>query len=99
MLYLGGVHQRESREKVPGCKYLEFARVSTTHALAYSNAVYDKILQDVPDNPTEVALWLRSGVEAIDWYYFEKFGGSALIVTPVIASQMNLLQYETRSFE
>ncbi len=99
MLYLGGVHQRESREKVPGCKYIEFAHVSTTHALAYSNTVYDKILQDVPDNPTEAALWLRSGVEAIDWYYFEKFGGSALIVTPVIASQMNLLQYESRSFE
>ena len=99
VLYLGGVHQRESREKVPGCKYLEFARVSTTHALAYSNTVYDKILQDVPDNPTDVALWLHSGVEAIDWYYFEKFGGSALILNPVIASQMNLLQYETRPFE
>jgi hypothetical protein len=59
----------------------------------------------VPATPAEVALWLRGPwgasetLAAIDWYYLEKFGGSAHIVSPIIATQLNLLPYENRSFE
>jgi Glycosyltransferase family 25 (LPS biosynthesis protein) len=98
ILYLGGWPHGRQFEKAPGCRHLELAWVTCTHAIAYSNAVYDRILADVPDNPTEAALWCKEHV-AIDQYYFWKFGGSALIASPVIATQMNLLQYETRSFE
>src|SRR5208282_5718210 len=100
MLYLGGVPRRRRADKVPGCRHLEFAYVTTTHAVACSQTVYDKILQDVPATPAEVALWLRDPwgafetLAAIDWYYLDKFGGSALIVSPIIATQMNLLPYE-----
>jgi len=105
MLYLGGYARRRRAEKVPDCRHLEFAHVTTTHAIAYSQTVYDQILQGVPATPVEVALWLRDpwgpsvSLAAIDWYYLDKFGGSALIVSPIIATQLNLLPYENRSFE
>ena len=99
MLYLGGYLRRRSSEKVPGCRRLELAYATTTHAVAYCKPVYDQILQDLPDNPAEMALWLRDGHTAIDWYYLERFGGSALMLSPVIASQLNLLPYESRPFE
>jgi len=98
MLYLGGYPRRRTAEKVPGCRHLEFAYATTNHAVAYTESVYDEILRDLPDNPTEMALWLRDW-SAFDWYFLEKFGGRALILTPVIATQLNLLPYENRSFE
>ena len=93
MLYLGGATIGQKFDKAPECQHLELAWVTCTHAIAYSNAVYDCILADVPDNPTEVALWCREHF-AIDRYYLEKFGGSALITSPVATSQLNLLAHE-----
>jgi tetratricopeptide (TPR) repeat protein len=98
LLYLGGCHRSPERRKVPGCQSLEFAHVSTTHAVAYSKLVYSRILKEMPQNPAEMALWLRRWY-GFDWYLLGELSESALLVSPVIASQRNLLPFEERRFE
>ena len=95
ILYLGGCTHGRELDKVAGCTSLDIAHVTCTHAIAYSNAVYDRILADVPDTPTEVALWLRDQL-AIDQYICREFLGKALVLSPSIATQLNLLPYETQ---
>jgi hypothetical protein len=99
ILFLGGCVWGESYEKAKGCEYLEVPRgLTCSHALAYHESIYDRILADVPDTPTAVALWLRSE-HGIDQYYGQRLDGLMLLTSPVVATQTSILPLETRSFE
>ena len=98
-LYLGGHRWGRTFEKAPGCRHLEIARGATcTHAIAYHSSVYERILAEIPETPSRVALWLRKN-HGIDQYLARRFDGSHLIVSPIVASQGSILGEETRDFE
>lgn len=98
VLYLGGCRW-EPPVPIPGRKHLARPKATTcTQSLVYHRSVYDRILKAVPDNAVDVALWLRDNV-AIDQFYAFRLDASFFLVEPVIASQPNLFQRETRTFD
>ena len=99
LLYLGGYDPFQSSEKLNGCKYLDKPGYLTcTHAIAYNETIYDRILAEVPDTPTGVALWVRKEL-AIDQYYNRTLDCIRLVTSPVVATQFSILPAERRSFE
>jgi glycosyltransferase involved in cell wall biosynthesis len=99
ILYLGGHRWGKTFEKPSGCHYLEVPRGMTcTHAVAYNRTVYDRILDEIPETLTGVALWCRKH-QAIDAYYAKALDGLRLVTYPVIATQQSLLRQETRAFD
>ncbi len=98
-LYLGGHRWGQTFEKAPGCRYLEVPHgLTCSHALAYNHTIYDRILNEVPDTISGVALWCRKH-RAIDAYYAKSLDGIHLLTCPVIATQQSLLRQETRGFD
>jgi len=86
-LYLGGERWGRTFEKVAGCRYLETAeRLTTTHAIAYNQTVYERVLAGVPATPAAVALWLRAH-HGIDQFYAVQLAGLKLITCPAVATQ------------
>ncbi|MBV9612590.1 MAG: glycosyltransferase family 25 protein [Acidobacteriaceae bacterium] len=99
LFYLGGCAWEQTFEKAEGCAYLETPRgLTCTHAIAYHESIYDRILADVPETPAGVALWLRKEY-GIDQYYAFTLECRKFVTDPVVASQPNLLPSERRSFE
>jgi len=98
-LYLGGHRWGRTFEKAPGCQHLEVPhRLTCMHAIAYHQSIYDRILREVPERPSAVALWLQKQ-RGIDQYYARCLGGLHLITSPIIATQESILAQETRSFD
>jgi hypothetical protein len=99
LLYLGGCRSEDLLQSVPGCKYLQIpAQISCTHAIAYHHTVYDAILNAVPDNAIDVALWVRTHL-AIDQFYTYSLRPLSFLTCPVIAAQENMMSEETRLFD
>jgi hypothetical protein len=99
LFYLGGHAWGRSFEKAPGCLHLEIPRgLTCTHAIAYHESIYDRILADVPDRATGVALWLRKEC-GIDQYFSSMFDCRRLLTSPVVATQPSILACERRSFQ
>jgi hypothetical protein len=97
-LYLGGHRWGRKFEKAPGCQHLEVPHgVTCTHAIAYHESIYDRILDDIPASPSGVALWLRQHA-GIDQYYARELDGLHLITNPIIASQGSIVKEEAQSF-
>jgi len=93
-LYLGGHRWGQSFEKAPGCGHLEEPHgLTCTHAIAYHESIFDRILSDVPATPSAVALWLRQH-RGIDQYYARSLDGLHLVTIPVIATQASILGQE-----
>jgi hypothetical protein len=70
--------------------------VTCTHAVAIHRRAYDRILADIPSDPTAVEEWLREWL-ASDQYLCRRIADgtfTALITSPRIASQPSLLPYE-----
>ena len=72
--------------------------ISCTHAIAYHHSVFDAILQGVPDNAVDVALWARTNL-AIDNFYKMGLRVSSYLAWPIVATQSSILATETREFE
>ncbi len=99
LLYLGGHAWGKTFENAAGCQYLEVPHgLTCTHAIAYNQAVYERILTDVPDSPTGIALWLKKQA-GIDQYYAVELDGFGLLTNPVVASQESILSQESRAFD
>jgi hypothetical protein len=97
-LYLGGHRWGQSFETVPGCQYLEQPHgLTCTHAIAYHESIFDRVLSDVPATPSAAALWLRQH-HGIDQYYARSLDGLHLVTNPVIAAQASILGQEERTF-
>jgi GR25 family glycosyltransferase involved in LPS biosynthesis len=99
MLYLGGHTWGKTFEKASGCQHLEVPHgITCTHGIAYNETIFERILTDVPDTPTGVALWLKK-YWGIDQYYARELDGFSLITSPVIATQGSILAQESRNFD
>jgi hypothetical protein len=95
---LGGHRWGQSFETVPGCQYLEQPHgLTCTHAIAYHESIFDRVLSDVPATPSAAALWLRQH-HGIDQYYARSLDGLHLVTNPVIAAQASILGQEERTF-
>lgn len=90
ILYLGGGFPQDSFRSVPGCDHIQVADLaSCTHAVAYHHTVYDAVLNAIPDNPIDAALWIGSG-PAIDGLYPLNLRAAAFITNPVVATHGSL---------
>jgi hypothetical protein len=99
LLYLGGFRSADSLEDVPGCQHLLIPRqITCTHAIAYHHSVYDAILQAVPDDAVEVAVWASKEL-AIDQFYTSSLHVSCFLTNPVIATQGSIIIEEKRVFD
>jgi GR25 family glycosyltransferase involved in LPS biosynthesis len=99
MLFLGGHTWGETYPKASGCEFLEVpGGLTCAHALAYHHTLYDRILADVPESPSEMALWLRTNY-GIDQYFKNALGEFRLVTRPVIATQPSILAQEKRPFD
>jgi hypothetical protein len=99
LLYLGGYRPTNVIANIPGCHHLVVPeRITCTHAIAYHHTVYDAILNAVPDNATDVALWTSTHL-AIDQFYTRTLRPTSFLTWPVIAAQEVLLDLETGVFD
>jgi GR25 family glycosyltransferase involved in LPS biosynthesis len=99
LLYLGGYRNQDWLKEAPGCPHLLIPEwITCTHAIAYHHTVYDAILNAVPEDVVDAALWIRAHL-AIDQFYTTKMGVKSFLTQPVIAAQECLLDQESREFE
>jgi hypothetical protein len=98
LLYLGGFRSATFRT-VPECRHLVIPdSITCTHAIAYHHTVYDAILNAVPANATDVALWARTHL-AVDQFYTYSLRASSYLTWPVISTQSSILGSEERVFD
>jgi hypothetical protein len=73
--------------------------VTCTHAVAFHRRAYDRLLAEIPASGSELDRFLRDDV-AIDQYLSRRIADGtyrAVITSPRVASQPNLLDFETRT--
>jgi hypothetical protein len=89
LLYLGGFRS-ETFRTIPGCRHLVIPdSITCTHAIAYHHTVYDAILNAVPANATDVALWARTH-RAIDQFYTYSLRASSFLTWPIVSTQTSI---------
>ena len=82
ILYLGGYRSRN----LPGCRHLSIPDpIPSTHAIAYHHSIFETILNAVPDNATDVALWLREH-QTIDRFYAVNLQAASTLTSPAIVT-------------
>ena len=93
LFYLGGHKWGRKFASRPGCRFLEDPEESLTctHAIAYHERSYDRILRDVPDDVDGVRAWLEVH-HGIDQYL--RWSPGRYLASPVVASQPTLLSQE-----
>ena len=85
VLYLGGYRSASSRRNPPGCRLLPLpGPIPCTHAMVYHRSAYQRILGAVPDNATDVALWLRKH-GGLDDFYAAELAVPSFLMLPVFA--------------
>jgi hypothetical protein len=94
LLYLGACRWDHTFPKVRRCTRLEHAGpVTTCHAIAYHESAYATVRQNVPCDPARMREWLEV-YRGIDQYYASSILDRKFLLSPVIATQENLLPYE-----
>jgi len=97
LLYLGGVHQRAPEPVAGSDALLAPSYVTTCHAIVYHARAFDRLLAEIPgaEGPAFDA-WIGE-YTAIDQYLPRRTNEGAFrafVVTPSVASQPALLNYE-----
>lgn len=94
LYYLGGFRNQQEHPLAAGCRHLRApSHLTCTHAIAYGQGVYQKILSELPATKKEMGQWLKTHL-AIDQYLssIEK----RFLANPTLASQAELLPYEDK---
>jgi hypothetical protein len=95
LLYLGACRWNQEYPPVEGAARLAKAgAVTCTHAVAYCQSVYDRILGDVPADMCGMEEWLRTH-HGIDQYFAFSHTEGKYILSPVIAAQPNIVPTES----
>jgi len=93
-LYLGACRWQKEFPPLPGLRRLASAgAVTCAHAVAYHHSVYDRILHDVPDDAATMERWLETH-HGIDQYYAFSITEDKYLLSPVIATQANIVSME-----
>jgi GR25 family glycosyltransferase involved in LPS biosynthesis len=92
LCYLGAFRWEGALNPEPGCRHLDHARsVTCTHAIAYSELAYQRILADLPADVAAMEEWLKKH-HGIDQYL--RGIEQAVVVHPPVATQPFMLPYE-----
>ncbi len=95
LLYLGACRWRYDFPPLPGARRLAQAgAVTCTHAVAYHHSVYDRILREVPGDSAGMHEWLKTH-HGIDQYYAFTLTEEKFLLSPVIATQRNIVPMES----
>ena len=94
LLYPGACRWNKEFLKVDGATHLAHAGpVTCAHAIAYHASIYGRMLNDVPSGEAEMEEWLKTHA-GIDQYYAFSITSGKYLLSPVIASQANILPME-----
>jgi hypothetical protein len=94
LLYLGGCRWEHQFPFVEGCTHLQSAGpVTCTHAVAYNETIYNFVLEEVPANSEAMEQWLATHC-ALDQYYAWSICESKVLLSPIIATQAALVEFE-----
>lgn len=89
LLFLGGRVWSDELQEVPGCSHLRVTeKITTTHAIVYDAAVFDRLLEVMPDTLEEMRNWIATHV-AIDQYLC-RAPYRKMISYPLLSIQPNL---------
>lgn len=94
ILYLGGCQHGAEFPYAEGCRFLmkpTKGHLTCTQAIAYHHTIYDRILDDVPDNEVDMQEWLHKHY-GIDQYY--RYLDDRYMVFPKPFSQANIIPAE-----
>jgi hypothetical protein len=95
MLYLGACRWQQHFPPLEGTTRLAKAgAVTCCHSLAYNESIYDRILAEVPADVRGMEMWLKTH-HGIDQYYAFNVIEGKYILTPVVATQPNIVPSET----
>jgi hypothetical protein len=95
LFYLGACRWNQEFPPLPGASRLAQAgAVTCTHAVAYHRSIYDHILHEVPADCTGVENWLKTH-HGIDQYFAFSVTEQKYLVSPVVATQPNIVPMET----
>ncbi len=95
MLYLGACRWRQEFPLLQGATRLaEAGAVTCTHAVAFHHSVFDRILTEVPASFAGMEEWLRVH-HGIDQYFAFHISQGKYLVSPVVATQANILPLES----
>jgi hypothetical protein len=96
MLYLGACRWNQEYPPVERAERLAKAgAVTCLHAVAYRQSIYDRILADVPADLGGMEAWLRTH-HGIDQYFAFNHTEGKYILSPVIATQPNIVPSESQ---
>jgi len=99
MLYLGACRWQQEYPPVDGATRLALAgAVTCLHAVAYHHSVYDRILAEVPDSLIAMEEWLGTH-HGIDQYFAFQHSEGKYILSPVIATQPNIVPSESQEVQ
>jgi hypothetical protein len=94
LLYLGACRWERTFPLVDGCTSLTHAGpVTCTHAIAYRDTCFGRILEEVPADVASMRQWLEIHC-GIDQYYASSISEKKLLLSPVIATQPAILPLE-----
>ena len=94
LLYLGACRWNQDFPPLPGFSRLAQAgAVTCAHAVAYHSSVYDRILHEVPGDAAGMESWLQTH-RGIDQYYAFSVTEQKYLLSPVIATQANIVPLE-----
>ncbi len=95
LLYLGACRWNREVAPLEGARRIAAAGpVTCTHALAYHRSVYGRILDAVPESPAACEAWLAQH-HGIDQFYAFSLNAQKFLLSPVVATQRNILPMES----
>ncbi len=95
MLYLGACRWNRDYPPLSGARRLAQAGpVTCTHAVTYHRSIYDRILREAPGDCAGMEEWLQTH-HGIDQYYAVHITERKFILSPVIATQHNIVPLES----
>ena len=99
MLYLGACRWQQEYPPVEGAMRLAMAgAVTCTHAVAYRQSIYNRILAEVPADLGGMEAWLQSH-HGIDQYFAFCHTEGRYILSAVIATQPNIVPSESQEVQ
>ncbi len=98
LLHLGGHRWGNEFEKVEGCQYLEhpYPVLTTTAAMIYHHSIFQKILDDIPDNLNDMPAWVNHHI-AIDQYFVHL--KNKFLTVPAMVTQAELISQEDEAYQ
>ncbi len=95
LFYLGACRWNREFPPLPGSRRLAQAgAVTCTHAVAYHQSFYDRILREVPGDAAGTENWLRTH-HALDQYFAFHITEQKYVLSPVIATQPKIVPMES----